>query len=176
MKIWYISWPIHVVGSELHRLSNGDVVCARAIVRLVPSVRWNMDLIAALKVTSFDCKSNTQDLIEEDPEPHSHPDPQTPKEGQRAPKRLRIYDADLKTFGYTDGCPRCNFIKRGQTVLAGGTRHDEECRQRLYHEMREAGTEKLKSADLEPTCKHIGGAIINKGEQQTFLTPVAKIK
>ena len=94
-------------------LSNGDVVCARAIVRLVPSVRWNMDLIAALKVTPFDFKSKTQDLIEEDPEPHSHPDPQPPKEGQRAPKRLRIYETDLKNFGYTDGCPRCNFIKHG---------------------------------------------------------------
>ena len=105
-------------------LPNGDVVCARAIVRLVPSVRWNMDLIAALKATPFDFKSKAQDLIEEDPEPHNHPnpspDPQPPKEGQRAPKRLRNYDADLKNFGYADGCPRCNFIKRGQIVLAGG--------------------------------------------------------
>jgi hypothetical protein len=108
-----------------------------------------MDMIAALKVTPFDFKSKAQDLIEEDPEPHSHPDPQPPKESQRSPKRLRIYDADLKNLGYTDGCPRCNFIKRGQIVLAGGTRHNEECRQRVYQEMREAGTEKLKRADLE---------------------------
>ena len=40
-------------------------------------------------------------------------------------------------------------LKRGQIVLAGGTRHNEECRQRVYQEMREAGTEKLKRADLE---------------------------
>ena len=130
-------------------LASGDVVCAKAIVRLVPSVRWDMGRITAIPMSPSDSKSRNQDIIEEDPDPHSHPDPQTPKEGQPAPKRLRIYDADLKNFGYTDGCPRCNFIKRGQIVLAGGNRQNEECRHRLDHEMREAGTEKLKRADLE---------------------------
>ena len=30
-------------------LANGEVVCARAIVRLVPSVRWDMSRIAAMR-------------------------------------------------------------------------------------------------------------------------------
>ena len=134
-------------------LANGDVVCARAIVRLVPSVRWNMDLIAKLSVTPFEYKSRNQDVIEEDPDPHNHPEPAPAEKPQRPPKRLKIYDADIKRFGYTEGCPRCNFVKRGQLVMAGGTRHNEECRQRLYEAMRDAGIEKLKRADLEDVSR-----------------------
>ena len=130
-------------------LASGDVVCARAIVRLVPSVRWEMGRIAAISTSPFDFKSRHQDIIEEDPEPHNHPEPTPPKPEDINSRRLKIFDSDLQTFGYTGGCPRCEFVKKGQTLRARGARHNEECRQRLYHEMREAGVEKLKRADME---------------------------
>ena len=62
-------------------------------------------------------------------------------------RRLKIFDADLKKLGYTDGCPRCAYVKRGQMVRAKGTRHSEQCRDRVYQAMREAGVDKIKQAD-----------------------------
>ena len=107
-------------------------------------------------VIPFNFKSRKQDIIEEDPERHAHPvgdgEPQT-SDNLRAPKRLRIFDADIKKFGYTEGCPRCDFVRKGQNMRARGTRHNEECRERLYREMREAGVEKLQRADLEDSTR-----------------------
>ena len=94
-------------------------------------------------------KSHHQDVIEEDPEPHSHPEPKPGDDAIRISKRVRIFDSDLKDFGYTENYPRCTFVRCGQPLRARGTRHSEECRASLYDAMREAGTEKLKRADLE---------------------------
>ena len=132
-------------------LANGDVVCARAIVRLVESVRWDMSKISAITVTPFDFKSRNQDIIEEDPDPHAHPEPQPVDTEAKAQARLKIFDTDLRLYGYTEGCQRCQFVHKGQTIRARGVRHNEECRQRLYQSMREAGVEKVKRADLEDT-------------------------
>ena len=130
-------------------LPDGDVICARAIVRLVPSVRWNMDIIAAIKVNPLEFRAGHMDSIEEDPDPHAHPEPKPMKQDGKAPKRLKIFDSDIKNFGYTEGCPRCDVAKKGQMIRARGVRHSEECRQRIDEQMREAGVVKLKRADLE---------------------------
>ena len=84
----------------------GEVVCARATVRLVPSIRWDAEKVGVINVTPFDFTTRTQDVIEEDPEPHSHPG-RSPDEGAtRRSKRLKIFDSDLKDFGYTENCQR----------------------------------------------------------------------
>ena len=125
------------------------MVCAPAIIRLVPSIRWDAEKVGVINVTPLDFKTHTQDVIEEDPEPHSHAEPNPDDGATRAPKRLKIFDSDLKNVGYTENCQRCTFVQRGQSLRARGTRHSEECRKRLYEAMREAGTEKLKRADHE---------------------------
>jgi hypothetical protein len=130
-------------------ISNGDVVCARAIVRLTPETRWDADRIGSIRITPFEFKTKNQDVVEEDPDPHSHPEPKLADADPRAPRRLKIYDKDLTKFGYTEGCQRCDFVRRGQTLRAGGVRHSEECRKRLYEAMRDAGLEKIKRADDE---------------------------
>ena len=61
-------------------LAGGEVVCARAIVRLVPSIRWDAGKVGVINVTPFDFETRAQDVIEEDPEPHSHPEP-SPDDG-----------------------------------------------------------------------------------------------
>ena len=130
-------------------LTSGEVVCARAIVRLVPSIRWDADKVGIIHVTPFDYKSRHQDVIEEDHDPHSHPEPKPDDDAIGIQRRVKIFDSDLKTFGYTDHCPRCTFVRRGQPLRAKGVRHNEECRERLYSAMREAGTEKVKHAELD---------------------------
>ena len=130
-------------------LANGDVVCARAIVRLIPETRWDADRIGAIRITPFEFKTKAQDIVEEDPDPHSHPEPKSSDADPRAPRRLKIYDKDLGTFGYTSGCQRCDCVRKGQLLRARNLKHNEECRKRLYEAMREAGVEKIKRADEE---------------------------
>ena len=130
-------------------LANGDVVCARAIVRLIPETRWDADKIGSIRITPFDFRTKTQDTIEEDPDPHAHPEPKSSDAEPRPTRRLKIYDKDLSRFGYTDGCQRCDFVRRGQLLRASGVRHSEECRKRLYDAMREAKLERIQRADEE---------------------------
>ena len=134
-------------------LNNGDVVCARAIVRLIPEIRWDADRIGIVRITPFEFKTKAQDTIEEDPDPHAHPEPKPDDADPRTMRRVKIYDKDLIRFGYTEGCQRCDFVRRGQNLRAGGVRHNEECRKRLYEAMRDAGLEKIQRADDEAPAR-----------------------
>ena len=80
-------------------LANGDVVCAMAIVRLIPETKWDADRIAAIRTTPFEFKTKAQDIIEEDPDPHAHPEHKHSDADPRAPRCLRIHDKDLVKFG-----------------------------------------------------------------------------
>ena len=62
-------------------------------------------------------------------------------------------DADVKRFGYSPSCQRCVYLQRGQNILARGVRHNEECRERIYEELRRAGAEKIKRADMEDSTR-----------------------
>ena len=134
-------------------LNNGDVVCARAIVRMIPETRWDADRIGAIRITPFDFKTKAQDIIEADPDPHAHPEPKSSDADPTSKRRVKIYDQDLVRFGYTEGCQRCNYVRRGQNLRAGGVRHSEECRKRLYEAMRDAGLEKIQRADDEDSAR-----------------------
>ena len=111
-------------------LNNGEVVCARAMVRVIPGVRWDADRVAKIHVSPMNFKTSSQDRIEEEAEPHTHPEPTADGEDQtRQSRRLRILDADVKQYGYTDGCMRCQYLRQGRLVSAKGVRHSEECRE-----------------------------------------------
>ena len=72
---------------------------------------------------------NTLNRIEEETDPHSHPDPRPGEsELQRQSRRLKIMDTDVHKYGYTESCQRCEFLRQGNKLLARGTRHNEECR------------------------------------------------
>ena len=97
-------------------LANGEAVCARAILPLVPSIKWHADKVGIIHVSPFDYKSRHQDLIEEDPDPHSHPEPKPEDDAIKISMRLKIFDSDLKDVGYTENCPRCTVVRRGQPL------------------------------------------------------------
>ena len=112
-------------------LANGEVVCARASVRLVLGLRWDAEKIGAIRITPFDFKTRNQDAIEEDPDPHAHPEPKPVDAEAKMSKRLKISDNDIRKSGYTEGCQRCDFFRKGQTIQAHGTRHHEKSRMRF---------------------------------------------
>ena len=86
-------------------LNSGEVVCARAIVRVVPSIRWSSEMISKIHVSLLSFKVGTLDRIEESQDPHAHPEPSTEVTDETRPvRRLRVMDADVRRFGFTDSC------------------------------------------------------------------------
>ena len=135
-------------------LTSGDVICARAIVRVVPGMRWSHEAISKINVTPLTFKSGALDKIEESADPHTHPEPAADAgDTQRQSRRLKLMDSDVKRFGLTDSCPRCAYLRQNQPLLARGVRHNEECRERIYEALRAAGAEKIQRADLEDSSR-----------------------
>ena len=77
---------------------------------------------------------------------------QHPFDQSTGPRRVRITVADLKKYGFTDGCPRCTNLAVENWKYKGG--HNEECRARMYkHFKQEEDVKWVKwargSVDLE---------------------------
>ena len=52
----------------------------------------------------------------------------------------RITNRDLKTYGFTEGCPRCRDIQRGFNKTK--KHHAETCRLRIYQSWKDNGDKK----------------------------------
>ena len=82
--------------------NTGDVLCARAIVRVVPNIRWDSDRVSQIRMSPMDFRMNTMDRIEEETDPQTHPDPKPEVvDVQKQLRRLRIMDADVRKYGFT---------------------------------------------------------------------------
>ena len=115
-------------------LSNGTVVCARAIIRLNSRLRWNSEKAMAITGVPMDTKTQHFDVIEQDDEPHVHAEPvDDPEAESQGFRRLRITQDHMRLHGYSDGCPRCNLHQQGLHVRAKHLRHSEACRSRIYN-------------------------------------------
>ena len=90
---WFIGRSIHSDQNYL-ALSDGTVTRARAMVRLLPTHRWDKTLLDVLTATPGDEQSPTLDLIEAEPNPHEHASAEHPEEvdedTQAHKKRFKI--------------------------------------------------------------------------------------
>ena len=121
-------------------LADGTIVTARAIARLVPSMRWSQDKLGLIKGVPMDFKTANYDNIEETEDPHAHPSADTPADAEdpdAASRRLRITDHHLRQHGFTPGCRRCDLHRQGHHSRAKHLRHDEACRSRIYLAVKE---------------------------------------
>ena len=135
-------------------LSSGEVVCARAIVRVVPSIRWSSDMISKISTPPLTFRSGTLDRIEEHQDPQAHPDPTVESADARQSRRLRILDSDVRKYGFTDSCPRCEYLRQGRTMLARGSRHNEACRDHIYEALKADGAEKVRRVDQDDPTRN----------------------
>ena len=120
-------------------LANGSIATARAIARLVPSLRWDSGKVGAVTGMPMDHKTRDYDVIEEDAAPHNHPEPLEDSEAIGVEKRrLRITLEELQKYGFTPGCRRCALHRQGLHGRAKELRHDEACRSRIYRAIRAA--------------------------------------
>ena len=94
-------------------IAGGNVVRARAILRLVPSARWDSARLLGVTTTPLTENSRFMDDIETKDAPHEHPpvDIHGPIDAP-ARRRVRITLADLKKFGFSDHCPRCSLHRQ----------------------------------------------------------------
>ena len=120
---------------------NGDVIKARGLTRVVEGSRWSKD--AVNRITGTPAKRNPSgnreyEAVEESLEPHAIPEDDQaarlddPQVQEDVSKRVRITQADLTKYGYSEGCPRCNDLQAGHRKSGKG--HSEACRIRMYGE------------------------------------------
>ena len=63
------------------------------------------------------------------PEPEEHRPATAPDPSRPIPRAVYITRAMLERHGYSEGCQRCNAMRRGQTYGTGG--HSGDCRRRM---------------------------------------------
>ena len=112
-------------------------------------MRWSPESISKIQITPLTFKSGALDQIEESQDPQAHAEPGIETDDvQRQSRRLRILDADVRKYGFTESCQRCDYLRQGKDRLAKGIRHNEECREHTYDALRAVGADKLQRADL----------------------------
>ena len=107
-------------------LADGTITRARAMVRVIPSLRWDAPRVEAICATPLQERPTSLDTIEAEPNPHDHPETEQPPEDAesiRAKRRLKIELRDLKRHGYSPGCPKCDLYRRGKTDAAKKEHH-----------------------------------------------------
>ena len=136
-------------------LHDGTVTCARAIVRVVPTSRWDFDRIQRITDVPTDVKTKAIDQIEETLEPHANADDKDVEEERQQGNvhRLKVTIKDLKQHGFTTGCPRCTALQKEDKRRARSLKHSEACRQRVYNALRTAGSEKIQNVDPSRTLE-----------------------
>ena len=139
--------------------SGGTVVRARAIVRRIPSARWDAQRLLAISTTPLTEKCRYLDLLEQQERPHAHDptdeidDVAVPESS--GPRGLKITPKYLRNHGFSEGCPRCSCHEQSNHRRARFHKHTEACRQRLYSQLRAAGSDKICLADDSRTAsKH----------------------
>ena len=131
-------------------LGDGSVTRARAMVRVVPSQRWDADKLSRLTATPFNEKQASLDSIEQEANPHEHAQSEQSQDEPdtlRARRGLKIELRHLGMYGYTKGCRKCSLHSQNRHAAAHKEHHTEECRARIYGRMKAAGAKKYLEAE-----------------------------
>ena len=122
--------------------SNGDVVKARAVIRVTSGSRWSKPAIEQIRGTPMCLRpqqaSDSDAFIEESGGPHEHADETGdaddiaigPAVTDQLDRTLRITLKDLREYGFTPNCPRCTDLQDGR--YKSTRKHNNECRLRIY--------------------------------------------
>ena len=121
-------------------IKGGTVVTARAIVRVVPQHRWNLDRVHAITAVLGGMK-NSFDSIEAEADPHNFdaaelPDGEDPE--LLARRRLKITLKDLGRYHFSKNCPKDSLHSQHRHAQAQRAHHTEACRLRRNEAMRAA--------------------------------------
>ena len=88
-------------------LSDGSITRARAMTRIIHSMRWDADRRLRLQLTPSNDLTAGLDAIESEKNPHEHSSAEQLQEepdAARANRRLEIDEENLSTDGYSKNC------------------------------------------------------------------------
>ena len=121
----------------------GNVVKSRSICRVVERSRWSASAaLGVIGTPSRMCPIGSEDItdaVEESASPHAGLDSEVREELEGAEDaaddvhrniHVCITEQDLRLRGYSERCPRCKELQRGQRNTA--KHHSDECRLRIY--------------------------------------------
>ena len=137
-------------------VAGGSIVTSRAMVRLVPQVRWDLDRIQQVTGTPFEQDLEFDGWMESSENPHEHihddgPDePTVTEEDALAIRRLKITKKDIEIHGYSKGCPKCNFYKDDNMARAKSAKHTEVSRTGIYQALEVVKTEQFQRVGQDP--------------------------
>ena len=132
-----------------HRASNVYIMTSvegmatsRSLQRRPPSNRWSAERIFAIKATPWSEREKPEVTVTF-AEPTTA-EPATTNTAPPNPRRFLINKSDLEQYGYTDGCPQCDYINKYGNPRPGAT-HSDSCRTRLIKEISstEAGQQRM---------------------------------
>ena len=106
MALWGLPRKSHELRPKQCGLSDGSVTRARAITRVVPSIRWDADRLKRISATPCSGKVTNLDSIETGLGPHEHDVPETepgPADHQHAKRRLKLDLKELWKYGFSNG-------------------------------------------------------------------------
>ena len=125
--------------------SNGNVVKARSVVRVIASRRWCAECVEKIASIPGDMIVNDDSDrtagIEGAIDPHAMldadlevgdavPEARDSKLQSAMDKQIRITMRGLETYGYTPECPRCGDLQKKKH--RANKHHSVECRTRMY--------------------------------------------
>ena len=109
----------------------------------------NKNDIENVKITPWNLDGADQDEVVVIP---AVSEPNLAKPPKGVPRGVKIGQAELKQFGYTKGCPKCEKMRRGdKTTPTLG--HSEACRARIVEEMK-SGTQAQQQRVLRGRILH----------------------
>ena len=123
---------------------------ARTIKQRCPSERWTGDLqedIAGtpMRPDATDSRHRNPGIRAPVAMAHEGPVPEVPRPEKPTHKRVYLFRKDFEKYGFTDLCPGCASIRRGDRLL---DRHTDACRTRMEGHLatNREGAERLQRA------------------------------
>ena len=104
---------------------DGQKMESRSVTRRPEQNRWSTDKLAEIKATPWSTREKAEPVVRF--EQAGEAQARTEAAPQAAPRRFRINPSDLKTHGYTEGCPQCDHIEKLGKPRPG-QQHSNACR------------------------------------------------
>ena len=140
---------------------------ARTIKCLPDQAKWNAANIEAVRISPFDLANVTEPGVVLQERPARDGDADRPRKKPNS-RKIYIKGEDIRAFGYTEGCPRCDHERRygpGRTTKG----HSDACRSRIVAELSKTpeGQRRLEAAD-----ERVNRSIAEQIEDQDRVPPV----
>ena len=145
--------------SNEYYVSNGqgDIVKARSVVRVVSTRRWGATDVLNVRgipgLLRVDGSEDPYEQIEQlvDPQAMLEADnladkavpEEQKKKAEAIEKQIRITMRDMRNYGFTDDCPRCEDLKK--KLFQTNKKHSLLCRTRIYLRWEEARDPKFEA-------------------------------